>query len=51
MLASAVNMWLRDGEFDSLEDLCIYFDRNPIELKQELEKIGLVYNEDLKQFK
>jgi hypothetical protein len=51
MLASAVNMWLRDGEFDSLEDLCVYFDRNPIELKQELEKIGLVYNEDLKQFK
>ena len=24
MLVSAVNMLLRDGEFDSLEDLCSY---------------------------
>jgi len=30
ILVSAVNMLLRDEEFDDLESLCNYFDRNTV---------------------
>ena len=33
MLVSSINMLLRDGEYDSLEDLCASFDRNEEESK------------------
>ena len=32
ILVSSINMLLRDEEFDSLESLCINFDREPDEL-------------------
>lgn len=51
MLVSAVNMLLRDGEFDSLEDLCSYYEREPHELKEYLQQNGYIYNEEQKQFK
>ena len=51
MLLSSINMLLRDGEYDSLEDLCASFDRNEEELKTELLKHGYAYNEELKQMR
>lgn len=51
MLVSSINMLLRDGEYDSLEDLCSSFDRNEEELKTELLKHGYAYNEQLKQMR
>lgn len=51
MLVSSINMLLRDGEYDSLEDLCASFDRNEEELKTELLKHGYAYNEELKQMR
>lgn len=49
MLVSSINMLLRDGEFDSLEDLCTYFDREVEEVKAELLRNGYAYNEEQKQ--
>lgn len=51
MLVSSINMLLRDGEYDSFEDLCASFDRNEEELKTELLKHGYAYNEELKQMR
>ena len=51
MLVSAVNMLLRDGEFDTLEDLCAYYGREPEEMKQMLKANGFEYNGEQKQFK
>ena len=51
MLVSAVNMLLRDNEFDSLEDLCSYFDRDPEELKDELQAEGYIYSEAQRQLR
>ena len=45
MLVSSVNMLLRDGEFDSLESVCAYYDRDMDELKAALEAAGYVYSE------
>ncbi len=51
ILVSSINMLLRDEEFDSLESLCINFDREPDELKSYLAHAGYVYSEDQKQFR
>ncbi len=51
ILCSAVNMQLRDHEFDSLEDLCSYHEINVDELKSKLKKSGFAYDENQKQFK
>jgi hypothetical protein len=51
MLVSSVNMLLRDGEFDDLEALCAYFDKDTEELKASLLENGFVYNEELRQFR
>lgn len=51
MLVSAVNMLLRDNEFDTLEDLCSYFDRDPEELKDELQAEGYIYSEAQRQLR
>ncbi len=51
MLVSSINMLLRDDEFDSLEDLCAYFERNLEEVKEELLECGFVYDEEQKQIK
>jgi hypothetical protein len=44
-------MLLRDNEFDSLEDLCSYFNREVEEVKEELLVCGYVYDEEHKQVK
>ncbi len=51
MLVSSINMLLRDDEFDSLEDLCAYFERDLEEVKEELLECGFVYDEEQKQIK
>ena len=51
MLVSAINMLLRDGEFDSLDDLCRYYDRDVEEVKEYLHGVGYVYNEEQKQMR
>jgi hypothetical protein len=51
MLVSAVNMLLRDEEFDTLESLCYYFDREPAELQATLHAEGYDYNEQQRQFR
>ena len=51
ILVSSINMLLRDEEFDTLESLCINFDRDPQEIKDYLKGQGYVYSEDQKQFR
>ena len=51
MLVSSINMLLRDDEFDSLESLCCYFDREIDELKKYLFENGYEYNESQKQMR
>ena len=51
MLVSSINMLLRDGEFDSLEDLCSYFDYKQEVMKEELHQHGYEYDEEQKQIK
>jgi hypothetical protein len=51
MLLSSVNMLLRDDEFDSLESLCNYYDKDIKELKAKLQANGYQYNEEQKQFR
>ena len=51
MLVSAINMLLRDEEFDSLESLCSYYDRDMEEVKAELLNHGFVYSEQQKQMR
>ena len=50
MLVSAVNMLLRDEEFDTLSSLCNNFNEDCTELKQRLLKAGFEYIETQKQF-
>jgi hypothetical protein len=51
MLVSSINMLLRDGEFDSLEELCAYFECEEEEVKEELKEHGFVYDEEQRQFR
>jgi hypothetical protein len=51
MLVSSINMLLRDNEFDSLEDLCAYFEREVEEVKEELLECGYIYDEEQRQVK
>ena len=51
ILVSSVNMLLRDEEFDTLEELCYAFDREPEEVKSYLAANGFVYSEHQKQFR
>ena len=51
MLVSSINMLLRDKEFDSLEDLCAYFDKEVEDIKAYLLQYGYAYNEEQKQMR
>lgn len=51
ILVSAVNMLLRDEEFDSLESLCYNFNREPDEVLAYLKSNGYRYDAEQKQFK
>lgn len=51
ILVSSINMLLRDGEYDSLEQLCYAFSKNEEELKEYLRNHGYVYSESQKQMR
>lgn len=51
ILVSSINMLLRDEEFDTLESLCYYFNREPEEIKQYLSDHGYVYSLSQRQFR
>lgn len=51
ILVSSVNMLLRDNEYDTFEELCNCFNRNPEEVKKFLGQNGYVYNEEQKQIR
>ena len=51
MLVSAVNMLLRDDEFDTLESLCCNFDTEPLALRRTLLLEGYVYSEGQRQMR
>jgi hypothetical protein len=44
-------MLLRDGEFDSLEELCRYFGKDTEEVKSRLAEAGFEYLEAVRQFR
>ena len=51
ILVSSINMLLRDNKYDSFEELCHCFNRNPDELKAFLKENGYVYSEEQKQIR
>ncbi|MDE6791563.1 MAG: DUF4250 domain-containing protein, partial [Muribaculaceae bacterium] len=51
MLASIVNMKLRDGNYDSLSDLCLSLGIDEADLKHRLADAGFEYNPEIKQFR
>lgn len=51
ILVSAINMFLRDEEFDSLDALCYCYNRDPKALRNYLQNHGFIYDEKEKQFK
>lgn len=51
MLVSSINMLLRDNEFDSLESICSYFDRDIKEIISTLNSNGYEYNSELNQIR
>jgi hypothetical protein len=51
ILASSINMLLRDNIYDSLESLCDYFSKDINEIKDYLKQYGFEYLEEQKQFR
>ena len=51
MLLSFINMKLRDGDYESLEDLCASLDCDAAEITQQLQKAGFDYMPAIKQFR
>ncbi|MDE6753436.1 MAG: DUF4250 domain-containing protein [Muribaculaceae bacterium] len=51
MLASIVNMKLRDGNYDSLSDLCLSLGIDEKDLKKRLSESGFTYNQEIRQFR
>lgn len=51
ILLSSVNMFLRDEEFDSLEQLCYCYNEDLERVKAYMLQHGYVYSEAQKQFR
>ena len=51
MMVSSINMLLRDDEFDTLESLCNYFDKELAQVKDYLQEHGYIYSEEQRQFR
>lgn len=51
MLLSMVNMKLRDGGYESLDDMCLSLDVDKEEIAQRLHAAGFDYNPDIRQFR
>lgn len=50
MLMSIINMKLRDGNYDSLEDLCKTLGVDENEIRGRLAAAGFEYNPETKKF-
>lgn len=51
ILASNINMLLRDNCFDSLESICNNYNKDVNEVKDYLREYGFEYLEEQKQFR
>lgn len=51
ILVSMLNMKLRDGDYDSLNDLCLSLGVDESELEQRMKDAGYGYDEAVRQFK
>ena len=51
MLLSFINMKLRDGEYDSLSDLCASLECDEKEIIDKLKDAGFDYIESIRQFR
>ena len=51
MLLSFINMKLRDGDYDSLSDLCNSLGLDENEILQKLKEAGFEYVPSVKQFR
>lgn len=51
MLMSFVNMKLRDGDYESLQDLCASLGIGERELKERLASAGFEYLPEINQFR
>lgn len=51
ILVSTINMLLRDEEFDSLEQICYAYNRDPEQLKAYLLSHGYVYSVEQRQMR
>lgn len=49
ILASSINMMLRDGEYEDLDDICSAFDRDRSEIDSKLASAGMSYDPSLKK--
>ena len=47
ILASSINMMLRDGEYEDLDDLCGAFDIDRSEVEAKLAYVGMSYDASL----
>ena len=51
MLLSFINMKLRDGEYENLNDLCQSLGVEESEIKNKLSEVGFDYIESIRQFR
>ena len=51
ILVSTINMLLRDEEFDSLEQICYAYNRDPEQLKPSLLSRGYVHSMEQRQIR
>ncbi len=51
ILVSMLNMKLRDGDYDSLNDLCLSLGVDESELDKRMKEAGYAYDEAIRQFK
>ena len=51
MLLSMLNMKLRDGDYESLEELCDVLGFKPDEVIKKLKEAGYSYMPEIKQFR
>lgn len=47
ILASSINMMLRDGEYENLDDICAAFDIDRSEVEAKLASVGMSYDASL----
>lgn len=51
MLMSLLNMKLRDGEFESLDDLLAFLGADKNEIERKLKEAGFEYIPEIRQFR